>query len=64
MTQTDIERQVSRATGESISTIQERGFREVGPLWEESQPQTVDWDGLADKRSPFVEQFSRSAVPA
>ena len=57
MTQTDIERQVSRATGESLDTIQDRGFREVGPLWEECEPLTVDWDVLEDERTAFVGQY-------
>ena len=64
MTQSDIERQVSRATGESLCTIQDRGFREVGPLLDECEPQTVDWDALEEERGAFVGQYSRSVVPA
>jgi hypothetical protein len=51
MTQADLERQVSRATGESRRTIRRRGFSILPPgeqpLDDESQeagPLMIDWD--------------------
>lgn len=51
MTQADLERQVSRATGESRGTVRRRGFSilslsELPPEEEFSQagPQLIDWD--------------------
>ena len=51
MTQADLEREVSRATGESMGTVRRRGFR-IQPLGEqplddefqEAGVRIVDWD--------------------
>lgn len=44
MTQTQLERELSRATGESRATIRSRGFQLLEPP--ELEPLTVDWDEL------------------
>ncbi len=48
MTQAQMERELARATGESIATIRHRGFSLVEPP--ELEPLTVDWDQLAAER--------------
>jgi hypothetical protein len=57
MTQTDLNRVVARATGETVLTITQRGFgvARFGPLRVEddlpvSPPQIVDWDELNQQR--------------
>jgi hypothetical protein len=44
MTQSELNREVSAVTGESLSTIAERGFVPLtcGPM--EREPQVMDWD--------------------
>lgn len=44
MTHAQMERELSRATGESRATIRSRGFQLVEPP--ELEPLTVDWDAL------------------
>ena len=44
MTQAQLERELSRATGETRATIRSRGFQLVEPP--EVEPLTVDWDAL------------------
>ena len=54
MTQAELNRQVARATGESVDTIARMGFVMLtsGPI--EREPQTVDWDQLdTDRRVSF-----------
>jgi len=48
MTQTDIDRQVARATGEDLSTIAGMGFVPLTPVPYECDrpPLTVDWDEM------------------
>ena len=48
MTQAELDREISRVTGESLSTIRNRGFSLVEPP--ESEPLTVDWDELEANR--------------
>ena len=48
MTQAQMERELARATGESISTIRSRGFSIIEPP--ELEPLVVDWDQLDAKR--------------
>jgi len=59
MSQVEIDRAVSEATGESLSTIRRHGFSLVTPLSlfdpNESQPQVVDWDQMESDR------FARAA---
>jgi hypothetical protein len=48
MTQAQMERELARATGESLSTIRSRGFSIIEPP--ELEPLIVDWDLLDAKR--------------
>ena len=50
MTQADLNREVARATGESVGTIDQLGFVPLtyGPV--EREPLTVDWDELDEQR--------------
>jgi hypothetical protein len=61
MTQTQLNRAVSRATGESLSTICRRGFvpLTVGPVEIERRPLVVDWDRLDAERPGYLPQRSR-----
>ena len=54
MTQRDLDRQVARATGETVSTIRSMGFglMEMPDL----EALTVDWDELAEQRVSIVPQ--------
>ena len=51
MTQAELEREVSRATGESRQTVRRRGFsiqqfsdRPLADDFQEAEPQMIDWD--------------------
>ena len=44
MNQRDLNREISRATGESVSTIAGMGFVELRPIPFEHEPLTMDWD--------------------
>ena len=44
MSQHDLNREISRATGESLSTIAGMGFVELTPFPIEREPLVVDWD--------------------
>ncbi len=48
MTQAQMERELARATGESLSTIRHRGFSIIEPP--ELEPLVVNWDALDAKR--------------
>lgn len=52
MTQADLDRQVSRRTGESLSTVRGMGFSPLTPVPYENdaKPQTVDWDDVDAQR--------------
>jgi hypothetical protein len=56
MTQAQLDRSVSAATGESLTEIQHRGFSLADPVNVEydpeppRRPQTVDWDDVAASR--------------
>ena len=54
MTQRDLDRQVARATGETVSTIRSMGFG----LMEmpDPEPQIVDWDELQSERLALLPQ--------
>ncbi|HEY5314385.1 MAG TPA: hypothetical protein VIK18_17765 [Pirellulales bacterium] len=58
MTQRELECELSRATGESVSTIRSLGFSLVEPP--ELEPLTVDWDALAAQRVAFFPDKGRS----
>lgn len=57
MTQQDLNRQVARATGESLRTITGRGFSLVEPAPpfdpepDDRLPQLVDWDAIDPDRT-------------
>lgn len=44
MSQRDLNRQISKVTGESIETIAGMGFVELRPVPFEREPRTMDWD--------------------
>lgn len=48
MTQRQLERELSRATGESISTIRNLGFHLVEPP--DLEPLVIDWDEVQAER--------------
>ena len=52
MTQAELNRQISRRTGESLSTIRGMGFSPLMPVPYEhdAKPQTVDWDDVDAQR--------------
>ena len=57
MTQAEINRQVARATGETVRTIAERGFAILSDTPDDQcdhQPLVVDWDQVDAKRE-FVQ---------
>ena len=53
MTQSEMNREVASATGESVSTIEQMGFVPLTPIPYERdrEPLVVDWDELAQKRA-------------
>lgn len=55
--QSELDRQVARATGESRSTIRSLGFVPLSPVPYERdrQPLIVDWDELEQRRRTGVE---------
>jgi hypothetical protein len=57
MTQAELERELSHATGESLATIRHRGFQLVESPTPE--PLTVDWDELDAERVAVFPQRSR-----
>jgi hypothetical protein len=61
MTQAQLNRAVSRATGESLATICRRGFvpLTVGPVECERRPLLIDWDRLDTQRPGYLPQRSR-----
>lgn len=65
MNQSQLDRAVARATGESLSTVRHRGFSLFDPtadfdaLDERPRPLTVDWDRLDATRPAFVPQRAR-----
>jgi hypothetical protein len=48
MTNAELERELARHTGDSLSTIRRHGFSLVEPL--EQEPLAVDWDQLDAQR--------------
>jgi hypothetical protein len=48
MTQAELDREISRATGESVTTIRSLGFSLIEAP--ELEPLTVDWDELDAER--------------
>ena len=73
MTQTSLDRQVARATGENLATIRRIGFqvacpplivfdREPGVGQLDDEPATVDWDQLDAQRVRYFPQRRRAAA--
>ena len=63
MTPRDLDREVARATGETVTTIRRLGFSivETG----EPEPQMVDWEEIDDQRvGLFPHRKSRRRLPA
>ena len=52
MTQAQLDREVARATGESLRTISSLGFVPLTPrpYEQDREPLTVDWDDVAARR--------------
>lgn len=61
MTQSELNRAVARATGESVSTICEMGFVPLTPIPFEREPRTVDWDAADARRSVSLQPRRRRA---
>jgi hypothetical protein len=61
MTQNQLNRAVSRATGESLSTVCRRGFvpLTVGLVEIERRPLVIDWDRLDARHGSYLPQRSR-----
>ena len=54
MSQAELNRQVARATGESVRTIAQQGFVPLTLKPVEREPLTVDWDRVqADRHVEF-----------
>ena len=58
MSQAELNRQVARATGESVRTIAQQGFVPLTLKPVEREPLTVDWDVAQAER--HVEFFPQS----
>ena len=50
MTQAELNREVARATGESVAEIQHMGFVPLTLEPFEREPQVVDWDEMDEQR--------------
>lgn len=50
MTQAELNREVARSTGETVSTIEQRGFVPLRHIPFEREPLFVDWDELDANR--------------
>ena len=68
MNQSQLDRAVARATGESLATIRRMGFSLFDPtatcddLDALPRPQTVNWDRLDSHRPGYLPQRTRCAV--
>ena len=63
MNQRDLNREVSRATGESVSTIAGMGFVELRPIPFEHEPLTMDWDEHdAERNVSVIPQLRRHSA--
>lgn len=52
MTRTELHRELSRVTGESVNTIERLGFSLVEPP--DLKPLTIDWDELEAERGVLL----------
>ena len=63
MTQAELNREIAKKTGETISTISAFGFVELTGQTFEREPQTVDWDDLdAERNVAVMPQRTRTPV--
>ena len=62
MTQHQLERELARLTGETITTIRHRGFGLVEPP--EREPLVVDWDELEEERLSIARPIGPRAIAA
>ena len=63
MNQSELNREVSQKTGETVSTIAAFGFVELTGQPYEREPQTVDWDDLdAERNVAVMPQRTRTPV--
>ena len=68
MTQTELDRELARSTGESLSTIRGRGFSLI--VMPDRNPLVVDWDHVQQRepspvlRSPLEALLARADGPA
>ena len=62
MTQRQLERAVAERTGESMSTIRNRGFSIVEP--QDLEPLVVDWDELQAERLALFPGYERAKIAA
>jgi hypothetical protein len=62
MTQRDLDREVARATGETVSIIRNMGFSVLE--MPEPEPLTVDWDSLQESRLAVLPQRCQRPLAA
>jgi hypothetical protein len=62
MTQAELDRELSRVTGESVGTIRSLGFSLVEPP--DIEPLTVDWDALEAERVGMFPAAQRRLIAA
>ena len=63
MNQSDLNREVAKATGETVSTIEHRGFGLLTPVPAECEPNAIDWDQLeADREISLSRPSIRAPV--
>ena len=62
MTQSELNRMVAQATGESITIISSRGFVPLMGIPYEREPRTVDWDHSDHQRGVWL-QPRRKRIP-
>ena len=63
MTQCDLDREVARATGETLSMIRNLGFSLVEP--DDPEPLMVDWEEIDEQRlGLFPHRKTRRRLPA
>ena len=62
MTQSELNRAVAQATGESVSAVSAMGFVPLTPIPYEREPRTVDWDA-PDRQRGISLQPRRKRTP-
>jgi len=61
MTKSQMERELARATGESVSTIRSRGFQPIE--MPDPEPLTVDWEAIDQDRLAIFPDRQRRHTP-